>query len=65
MSYYVQFTDGSIKPYSENLIAVNILMQADGDGLHYQLLEVILDHSKDKRAIEKKDKYFISKRGKQ
>ena len=38
-------------------------MQADGDGLHQQLLEGILDHSKDKRAIEKKYKYFISKRG--
>ena len=39
-------------------------MQADGDGLHHQLLEVILDHSKNKRAIEKKDKYFVSKCGK-
>ena len=36
-------------------------MQADGDGLHHQILEGILDHSKDKREIEKKDKYFISK----
>ena len=65
MLYYVQFSDGSIKPYSENLIAENILMQADSDGLHQQLLEGILDHSKDKRAIEKKDKYFVSKSGRQ
>ena len=35
MFYYVQFPDGSIKPYSANLIADNILMQADGDGLHH------------------------------
>ena len=38
-------------------------MQADGDRLHHQLLEGILDHSKYKRAIENKDKYFISERG--
>ena len=63
MLYDVQLPDGSIKPYSANLIAENRLMQADGDGLHQQLLEGILDHSKDKRAIEKKYKYFISKRG--
>ena len=36
-------------------------MQSDGDGIHHQLLEVILDRSKDKQSIEKKDKYFISK----
>ena len=48
MLYDVQFPDGSIKPYSANIIADNILMQADGYGLHHQLLERILDHSKDK-----------------
>ena len=63
MLYDVQFPDGSIKPYSANLIAENLLMQADGDGLHHQILEGILDHYKDKRAIENKDKYFISKHG--
>ena len=63
MLYDVQFPDGSIKPFSEKLITENILIHADSAGLHHQLLEGILDNSKDKRAIEKKDKYFISKRG--
>ena len=63
MLYDVQLPDGSIKPYSANLIAENILMQADSDGLHHQLLGGILDHSKDKRAIEKKEKYFVTKCG--
>ena len=63
MLYNVQFPDGSIKPYLTNFTAGNILMQTDGDGLHHQLLEGILYHSKDNRAIEKKDKYFVSKRG--
>ena len=65
MLYDVQFPDCSIKPYSENLIAKNILIQADSDGLHHQLLEGILDPFKDKRAIEKKYKYFVTKRGRQ
>ena len=38
MLYDMQFLDGSIKPCSANLIAENILMQADSDGLHHQLL---------------------------
>ena len=38
-------------------------MQAHSDGLHHQLLEGIFDHSKDKREIENKDKYFVSKCG--
>ena len=63
MLYDVQFPGGSIKPYSANLLAENILIQADGDGLRHQLLEGILDHSKYKQAIEKKDKYFVSKHG--
>ena len=48
MLYDVQFHDGSIKPYSANIIADNILIQADSDRLHHQLLKGILDHSKDK-----------------
>ena len=63
MFYDVQFPDGSIKPYSANLIAKNILMQANSDGIHHQLLEGIFNHSKDKRAIEKKEKNFVTKRG--
>ena len=65
MLHDVQLPDVSIKPYSANLIAENILMQADGDGIHHQLLEGILDHSKEKRAIEKKDKCFVSNVGRQ
>ena len=48
MLYDVQLPDDSIKPYSANIIAENILIQADSDRLHHQLLEGILDHSKDK-----------------
>ena len=61
----VQFPDGAIKPYSANIIAENILTQVHADGYHNQLLQVILDHSKDKRAVEKKDQWIFTKRGRQ
>ena len=61
--YDVQFPDGAIKPYSENLIADNILMQVDDDGYHCQLLDGIQYHSKDKLAVEKKDQWIVSKFG--
>ena len=63
--YDVQFLDGAIKPYSANLIAENILTQVDSDGYHNQLLEGILDHSKDKQAVENKDQWIVTKHGRQ
>ena len=63
--YDVQFPYCAIKPYSENLISEHILTQMDADGCHNQILEGILDHSKDKRAVEKKDKWIVTKRGRQ
>ena len=61
--YDVQFPDGAIKPYSENLIAEKILTQVDADGYHNQLLKGILDRSNDKLSLEKKDQWIITKRG--
>ena len=61
--YDVQFPDGAIKPYSENLIAENILTQVDADVYHNQLLEGILDNSKDKRVVEMKHQWIYTKRG--
>ena len=62
MLYDVMFPDGTIKPYSANIIAENILNQVDEDGYHRQLLEGILEHSKDGRAADKKDHWTVSKR---
>ena len=61
--YDVHFPDGAIKPYSANLIAENILMQFNADRYHRQSLEGILDNSSDNRAVEKKKKRIVSKRG--
>ena len=59
--YNVQFLDGAVKPYSENLIAENILTQVDVDGYRNQILEGILDHSKDNKAVQKKDQWIVTK----
>ena len=61
--YDIQFPDDAIKTYSANLIAENILMQVDEDGYHCQSLEFILDHSSDNIAVDKKNKWIVSKRG--
>ena len=61
--YNVQFPDDAIKPYSANLIAENILTQVDTGSYHNHILEIILDHSKDKRAVENKHQWIVTKRG--
>ena len=59
----VEFPYGAVKPYLANIIAENILNQVDADGYHCQSIYSILEHSKDKLAVEKKDKRIVSKRG--
>ena len=61
--YDVKFIYGAIKPHSANIIAENISTQVDDDGYHNQPLEEILNHSKDKRAVDKKDQWIVTKRG--
>ena len=63
MLYDVQFPDGTIKPYSANIVAENILNQVDKDGYHRQLLKGILEYSKDGIAVDKKDQWIVSNRG--
>ena len=58
--YDVMFLDGTIKPYSANIIAENILNQVDEGGYHCELLEGILEHSKDGRAVDTKDQWIVS-----
>ena len=58
------FPDGTVKQYSANIIAENMLRQEDADEYHSQMLEGILEHKKDGRAAEKKDRWIVSKCGK-
>ena len=45
--YDVEFPDGVVKPYTSNIITDNILNQVDEYGYHNQLINTILEHSKD------------------
>ena len=54
-----------MKLYAANIIAENILNQVDEYGYNNQIINTILGHSKDSLAVEKKDNWIVTKRGRQ
>ena len=63
--YDVEFPDGAIKQYAANTIAQNMYSQVDSDGHQSQLLEAIIDYSKDDTAVHKSDRYTVTRSGRQ
>lgn len=61
--YEVEFPDGMIKEYAANVIAQNLLSQVDAEGYSTTLLEGIVDFKKDQSAVEKSDKFIVTKQG--
>ena len=61
--YDVEFPDAAVKPYAANIIAENIPNQVYEVGYKNQLINIVLKHSKDSIAVEKKDKWIVKKRG--
>ena len=61
--YEVEFPDGSLKQYSANIIAENILQQVDSAGHHSHTLEAILDARKGKNALGKENSFVIDRNG--
>ena len=61
--YDIEFPDWVIKPYATNIIAENIMRQVDTDEHYSQMLDAIVDHRKDDRAVTKEQKYITTKRG--
>ena len=61
--YDVQFPDGTIKEYAANIIAENMFSQVDADGYSHTILEAIVDHKKDDKAVDCVDKYIQTKSG--
>ena len=45
--YDMNFPDCAVKPYADNIIVENILNQVDEDRYQNQIINTILDHSKD------------------
>ena len=63
-TYEVEFPDGQLAEYSANLIAEHMVSQCDPDGNQYLLMEAIVDHKKDGKAIEYVDR-FVNVNGRQ
>ena len=62
--YDLEFPDGTIKEYSANIIAENMLTQVESDGFTLTMMEGIIGHHKDETtAILKEDKYISCPRG--
>lgn len=61
--YEVEFPDGSSESYSANVIAENIYSQTDAEGRTMALMDEIVDHRSDGRAVKKDDGYLTDKRG--
>ena len=49
--YEIEFTDGPVDKYTENLIAENIFAQVDDEGNQYLLMNKNTDHRKDNADI--------------
>ena len=63
--YDVELPDGTIRPYSANVIADNIYAQVDSEVIRTKIIDAILDRCTDGHAVSKNDQYFITKRGRQ
>jgi len=63
MVYDVEFADGAVKQYSANIIAENMYAQVDSEGRQYNILDSIIDYSKDGSAIQKGNEFIVTRRG--
>ena len=64
MTYKVESVDGKVQEYSANVIAENMLMWGDLEGLSTTLMEGIVDSRKNESdAVMKANKYVYTKRG--
>ena len=63
--YEVECPDGTIKKYSANIIAENMLTQVNSDGFTMTMMDDIIDHQKDAAmTVSKDDMYVTTGRGK-
>ena len=60
--YDVEFNDGTVKEYSANVIAENILTQVASDGFSTTMINGIIYHRKDEAtSISKSDMYIFTR----
>ena len=58
-SYQVEFPDGEVAVYSANVIAQNMIAQCDPEGNQHLLMESIIDHKTDDKAIKFADRFVL------
>ena len=61
--YNVMFPDGSIQQYAANIIAEHMYSQVEEDVHRYQLLESIINHCTNGRAVHSYDGWTTAKKG--
>ena len=61
--YDVSFPNGAVKQYAANTIAEALYSTTDNEGHSKAVLDCILEHSKNDRAISKTDRHIITKSG--
>ena len=61
--YEVEFPDGQVKEYAANVLAENMLSQIDSEGFSTTLFDGIVDYRKDETAVDKADRFLVTKRG--
>ena len=61
--YDVMFPDGAVQQYAANIIAENMYNQVDSEGYQHMLLDCILDHRSNGKAVSKDDAYITTSTG--
>ena len=61
--YDVMFPDGAVQQYAANVIAENVFNTVDNEGHQHMLLDCIIDHRTDGKAILKEDAYITTSTG--
>ena len=57
--YKVEFPDGDVAEFTENVIAENLFSQCDDSGNQYRLMSGIVDHKSNDKAVSKSDQYVV------
>jgi hypothetical protein len=64
MRKMTEFPDGELKEYAANILALNMLSQADHEGKNISLMRDIIDYERDEAmAVPIKDKYLTTRSG--
>lgn len=58
-SYEVEFINGEVAEYAANVIAENMYLQCDAEGKQNLLLDAIVDHKADDKAVKAKDRFVV------